>query len=391
MLSIAPSILIIVMYSIVNRHNFNVFLTMMVGFYVFVLVGSCLCIELRVYPWPVNPINPIIFTLLFILCINPFKRVSVNLSKIINCNEKLLNRFAVIYILVFLIYMLIFVPKCIETISSGSYLITYQDMRNGTIERFSDLWEKWLYYFVSRLQYPAMLVGFVYLCKGKIWRGIIMMIAAFSAVSIYAVYIVSRTVFFQIFLLISSLFIVFRSQLSKRIKTGCFIILTIMVIVITIFSVDITASRTEYVSNDLWIFNYFGRSILTYNSIVDNTCIAKDGIYFFGTQSFFTINHPSYSGHEFVPLFARMYMDFNLFGYLFIALIPLFLPRQISDIPKFYAMLWIFNTLILGVMYSNFTITEIVFAIIVYYTLKLMFKKSSVVHRVGNDIKTFRN
>lgn len=373
MASIIFCIIIVLLYLLINRKRLNIFLYYMIGFYLLVMIGSCLCITTGVYPWYVDLINILLFTLVFLFCVNPFKRISLDIGNLINIDEKMLNRFAIVYVVGFLIYLIVFVPKFIESINSGSYLILYQDMRNGNIDKFANTGEKWLYYFVSRLQYPAMLVGFVFLCKEKIKKGLGMIIAPFTAVSIYAVYIVSRTEIFQIVLLVILLFILFYKQLPKKINYSLITVLSVLIIIIMGFNADITSSRTEYKTDNLWILNYFGRSVLTFNSILEYPCTAKDGIYFFGTQHYFNISHPSYGGHEFVPTFARMYMDFGYLGFLIFILIPKVLPTKIKSIPKFYVVLWIYNTLLLGVMYSNFTISEIIFACIIYALLKVLF------------------
>lgn len=357
----------------------NVFQRILLGFFLLILLGAIGCVYYSVYPWPIKASNILVFTLLYLYCVWSYQGVNLDMSRVIVFQkESHVLIFFLAYLIGVVLYMAVFVPKAIGTFQLGDFLQSYQEMRNGTIDRFDNTIQKWLYYFAYRLNFPALIVGFNYLCDNKIAKGVSIILAAVSVVLVWAIYIVSRTEIFQIIIVLFVLFLLYRKYMPQKVLKGFSIVLLVSFAIVSFAVFLITASRTAFKSDNLWVFNYFGRSLLTFNSIMEYPVTAKDGIYFLGTQTYFNIAHPSYDGHEFVCLFGRMYMDFGWLGLLVFLSMPLFLPKKKISLPDFYMLLWIFDTILLGVMYSNFTISEIIFAILIYISLKLFFHSPSI-------------
>lgn len=288
-------------------------------------------------------------------------------------NIIMFNWFLVFYILVFIIYSYVFIPKCVDTISSGSFLMAYEELhQEGTL--YESALEKWLYYFVARLNYPALIIGFIFLCLNKGLRGTILILSAISAIGIYAVYIVSRTDIFQIVVTVALLYLLFKNSMPPKIRKATNKTLLVLAIIVIAFGIAITLSRTEFKDDNLWFFDYFGRSVLTFNSLMEYPAVHKDGINFFGTLTSFSIAHPSYTGKEFIPLLGRFYVDFGYLSFFLFLIIPLCLPRKVETISSFYVVLYLFITVILGNMYSHFTFSETVFALIIYFMLYIAFR-----------------
>lgn len=374
MFAVLLSIFTTIIFWLYFRKKTNVFQNIMLGFYLIILMGSIGCIFYDVYPWYVSSLNLMVFTVLTLYCVWSFEGMKLDMNRVINYqNEVGIGWFFYIYIIGVVVYMFVFIPKCMETIETGSFLAAYQEMRDDSISRFDSSSQKWLYYFVSRLHYLALIIGFNYLCKRHAIKGATIIIAAISSIMVWAVYIVSRTDIFQIIVITFTLYTLYRKYIPKKTLRRINIALITAAAIIVAVNVLITLSRIEYKTDNLWVFNYFGRSVLTFNSIMEYPAAMKDGVYFLGTQTVFSINHPSYGGHEFVPVFARMYMDYGWFGFVVFLFLPIIIPKRRIALPEFYVILWIFNTMLLGIMYSNFTISEIVFALLIFTALKLYF------------------
>lgn len=378
MIGVLLSILIVTFYWLGTFKKSNVFQHIMLGFYLGVSFGAIGCIGYKVYPWYVNPINILVFTILYLYCVWSFNSVKLDMKRVIYYQNKIgIGWFYYIYLLVCVIFFFVFIPKCIETLSTGSFLLAYEELRESGIDRFDSSAQKWLYYFVSRLQYPALIIGFNYLCTNRVKRGVIIIFAAVSSIFVWAIYVVSRTDIFQLVVIVFILYILYKNYIPHKVLRGINVGLTVIASIVITGFILITLSRTEYKTDNLWIFDYFGRSLLTFNSVMEHPAVIKDGTYFWGTQTHFSIGHPSYGGHEFVSLFARMYMDFDWLGFVPFLFMPLLLPRKRIALPELYLLLWIFNTLLIGVMYSTFTFTEIVFALLIFSMLKIYFSSPS--------------
>lgn len=347
---------------------------LLLGFFLLIMVGACCCVYYKVYPWPVNFFNILYYTLFSLLCIISFSKVNIDMNSLLHKqNVIMFNWFFIFYIIGFIIYSYIFIPKAIETISSGSFLIAYEELRqDGNL--YGSTLEKWLYYFVSRLNYPALIIGFIYLCLNKGLRGTILILSAISAIGIYAVYIVSRTDIFQIVVIVAVLYVLFKNSIPSKVRKATNKTLLVLAITVIAFGIAITLSRTEYKDDNLWFFDYFGRSVLTFNSIMEYPIVHNDGLNFFGTLTSFSIAHPSYTGKEFIPLLGRFYVDFGYLSFFIFMIIPLCLPRKVETISSFYIVMFIFITVILGNMYSHFTFSETVFALIIYIILYFAFR-----------------
>lgn len=375
MFSLIFCIALVVLYGLINRKRLNVFMVYLIGFFIVILIGSCLCITTRVYPWYINPVNILVFTTLYMFCTNQFKYVKFNPQTIVySVSEYKLNLFSVVYLIGFFVFLVVFVPKCIDSIMSGSFLIQYEELRKGQMDVFESTAEKWIYYFVSRLQYPAMIVGFIYLCKSQYFKGLTMIIASFTGIAVYAIYIVSRTDIFQVVLLLTILFIIFRQCIPRKTKKVLVITMLICLGIILFFGIAISLSRAEFKPDNLWILNYLGRSILTFNSIMEHPATIK-GVYFLGTQTYFSIAHASYTGSEFIPLFGRFYLDFGWLGFVPFLFFRFYLPTKRIGIGQLYLILWLYNNLLLGILYCHVTLSEIVFLILIYFSLNIFFKK----------------
>lgn len=352
------------------------------------MVGACCCVYFKVYPWPVNFFNILYYTAFSLLCIISFSKVNIDMNSLLHKqNIIMFNWFLVFYVLIFIIYSYVFIPKCVETISSGSFLIAYEELhQEGNL--YSNALEKWLYYFVARLNYPALIIGFIYLCLNKGIRGTVLILSAILAIGIYAIYIVSRTDIFQIVVTVALLYILFRSSMPPKIKKAVNKTLLVLAIIVISFGIAITLSRTEFKDDNLWFFDYFGRSVMTFNSVMEYPVVHKDGLNFFGTLTSFSIGHPSYTGKEFVPLLGKLYLDFGYLSFFLFLLIPLCLPRKVKTISSLYVVMYIFITVLLGNMYSHFTFSETVFALIIYFILYFAFrpKREKIINSSAFDI-----
>lgn len=370
MAAVFLSLFVVLLYTCTNIRKFNALLGYLIGFYFIVLVGAVLCVKFDVYTWYVNPFNLLLFTFVYLFSANQFKYIKINPEKLIHRNAKNLDIFFYIYILAASAYIYFALPECIDNIRSGDYLILYEDIRSGTIDKFSGTIEKYLYYIVSAFNYPALIIGFIYLCKGETKKGICLLCIGVMVIVLHSARIISRTDLFQIAVVTSLLYFIWCKSLPVKIKrTLKAIILPIAIILLFLFFA-ISISRSAYKADYSWVLNYLGRSPLTFNSILEYPIAKHQGVYFLGTLDSFSLNHPSYTGKEFVPLLGRMYIDFGFIGLFVFLLIPLFLPKHPVGVSELYVIIYIFNTVLMGILYSNFVLIPLLLAIIVYIILK---------------------
>lgn len=386
MISLLINIIFIVFIYIINKKRMNVFTFSLLGLYVAILLGSIGCVYYRVYTWDINFINITLFTLLYLLCICPFFIYNKNLriQNLTVPSDYKLNIFTYFYIFASIVYIYLSFKVAYNNYLNGDYLAVYEDMRHGNLEKFSSFSEKYTYYIVYHFQYVALIVGFTYYIKNSFWKGTLLIGFSSIAMLLYAIVIVSRTDLFQVVLMLGVCFIFFRPALPTKISKKLIGTITVVGGLFIIIFLLISISRAAYKSDSLWIYNYFGRSILTFNSFMDYMIQSSSTkTFFFDSEASFEIHHSSYTGHEFLALFTRLYSDFDVFGFVLCTL-PLFLypKKRILKIANLFVILLLYRIVILGLMYSSFQFQSSICFLLVYIVTLLWFNgKLSPIHK----------
>lgn len=368
------SIFVTLLYTCANARRFNVLLIYLISFYLIILVGATLCIKFDVYTWYVNPLNLLLFTVIYLFSANQFKKVNINTGILTRGNTRSLDTFFYFYIFIAIAYISIAVPEFLANISSGDYREVYYEVRESDDEHFASLWEKYLYILSSKFQYPALIGGFVYLCNNKVNKGVSLLLAAVAVSIVYAGCTVSRTDLFQIIVALSLIYFIWRSSLPDGIRRLIATTIVPVAIIIFLLLAAISISRSMFETDYSWILEYLGRSVLTFNSILEYPVAPHEGLNFLGTLESFSINHPSYTGKEFVPLLSRMYIDFGVAGFFVFILVPLCLPKHPMKVADYYLILYIFFAAFMGLMYSMVNLIQIIQTLCVFIILKYIFR-----------------
>lgn len=364
----------VLLYISANSNRFNVFLIYLISFYLIVLIGAALCIKFDVYTWYVNPFNLSIFTLIYLFSANQFKKVKIRTEELVQRTVRL-DAFFYFYVSIAIAYIIIALPTFVANISSGDYFELYYEVRESDNESFGSVYEKYLYILSKKFQYPALIVGFIYLCKNNVNKGALLLSVTVVSSFAYSICVVSRTDLFQILVSFSLIYFLCRKLLSCKIKKLMKrIIVPIGGIVILVFIIVISASRSMFESDFSWILEYCGRSILTFNSILEYPVSSRVGLNFLGTMDTFSINHPSYTGKEFVPLLSRMYIDFGIVGLLVFLLIPICVPKRPRKVADYYLIIYIFFAVFIGILYSTINLIQLIQTFFVYIMLRFIFK-----------------
>lgn len=368
------SIFIVLLYVCSNFRRFNVLLIYLISFYLIILIGAILCIKYDVYTWHVNPFNLLLFTLIYLFSADQFKKVNIDAEILIRKKTGNLDAFFYFYIFIAIAYIAIAVPGFIANISSGDYMEVYYEVRESDDEPFVSIWEKYSYILSSKFQYPALIAGFIYLCKGKANKGVCLLLSAVAVSIVYSICIVSRTDLFQIIVALSLIYFLWRRYLPDKIRRAIATTIVPIAIVILVLFIAISASRSMFEDDFSWILEYIGRSVLTFNSIMEHPVAPHDGMNFLGTLESFSINHPSYTGKEFVPLLSRMYIDFGVAGLFIFLLVPLCLPKHPVRVADYYLIVYIFFAVLMGVLYSTVNLIQLIQTLCVFIILKYMFR-----------------
>lgn len=368
------SLFIVLLYTCLNIKKFNVFATILITFYVVILIGALLCISCGIYTWYVSPFNLLLFSILYLFSANYFKKVKINTDVVLKRNVFYLNLFFWSYILIAILYIIIALPKAINNIISGDYLALYYDVRDNESLRFSSSIEKYIYILVSKFNYPALITGFIYLCKNKTSKGLTILIVAVISIIVYSVSIVSRGSMVELLVGLTAIYCIWRNSLPIKIKRCIKVVITPIIGSIFVFFIAITISRTVFYTDYSWILEYIGRSVLTFNSILEYPIVPHHGMYFLGNIDSFALYHSSYTGHEFIPLFAKMYIDFGIIGLTFIIFLPLCVPKRPTSVADIYLTVYFFITILIGLLYSGFNLIQIIQTTIIYVFLKFVLR-----------------
>lgn len=259
-------------------------------------------------------------------------------------------------------------------------------MKRGNIEKFSSMFEKYTYYIVYHFQFIALIVGFIYLIKNQLFKGAVLILTSTLAMLLYSIVIVSRNDLFQVILIIGVCLILFKKAIphiiyKKIIKAVC-----IVGFVFMLFLILISVSRAAYKTDSTWLFEYCGRSVLTFNSFMDYMIHpSNDRTFFFNSDASFAIEHPSYTGTEFLSIFTRLYSDFSYLGFGFCLLTILLYPKSRTlSIADLFIILLIYRIVTIGLMYSTFQFGSMMCFLAVYIMTSLWF------HRTGETVSHYK-
>ena len=359
-----------------NRRDNNVFINIFFIFNSVILLGSCLCVYYKVYIWDINPFNIFVFELFYAIGMSFFKGNSFNLQHIANqIVLKKLNRYYFIpYLILFFVFLYIFLPKCFG-MNPDDYHAIYEELRHGDTEKFNNSIEKLVNYLIVGFNVPTLIISFAYLAYNEKIRGSILLCSGISTIIINAVYTVSRADLVNLGIIVFLIFSLWKPYLNNKLNKYLVYIFAISSIILISFGVIITISRAAFKTDNLWILDYFGLSPLTYNSVIEYNYSYKGGLYFLGNMESFMSSQPNFAGVEFMPLIARFFVDFSVFGPVILLIITkLIKPKNVLYISDFYLTIYIYITLLFGLMYSKVQIKEVIFTMSIYYLLRFLFK-----------------
>jgi oligosaccharide repeat unit polymerase len=275
---------------------------------------------------------------LFLMILIFFRPFFINHQKIYDLfiikNEKILYVFSLIFCGSAAISIIYQLPKVLENIESGDWLLIrdtlyYDDefkLYDNQIERFAKV-------FIQYFRLPATIAYFYYLsgAKKRNYRFRFFLGLAIFLPSIFtSIETAARgsLLAFLIDMLIG--FFIFKKIMSHKLKKRIYFSGAIVLIIIISFSMAVTISRFGEINQSSSVFYYFSHSFMSFNyGVADSIHSFANGKYFF--NNFFEnkiINHSSYgihSGTSFITFVGTLYIDFGPIGTFFIALIVPFL------------------------------------------------------------------
>lgn len=363
-----------------KRKKNNILIIYFIVFASIILIGSCCCVYYKVYKWPISPFNILVFFSFYAFGMSFYKDVKIDLVGMTKKNvTKRMDRFYLCpYLILFLIFTYLFLPKCLD-MDAEQYRAVYEELRHGDMDKFENPIEKWANYIMVGLNIPTLIIGFAYLSSNSIKKGVFLLVLGVSAMIMNAVFSVSRSEFVIIGTLLFILYYLWSPAFSSKTKKYFLYTFLLLGVIMVALGIAITLSRAAFKTDNLWILDYFGLSPLTYNSVIEYDYRYTGGLYFLGQMEFFMSSQPSFEGNEFMPVIARMFVDFGVFGiFFFLLFIFIIIPRKVSTIADFYLIIYIFNILLFGIMYSKVQIKEVTFTLLIYLFLKFIFRKRKI-------------
>ena len=381
MISIAINIVLCLSFMCyVNyKGRLNVFSVCLLLFYIFVLIGSFFCLFLDLYTLNNNLYSVFIFTFQYLICVYPFVRNNYNVLDVVVPSNKRITWYYIISSLLFVFFIVSYLSRSIPILLLGNYHDVYVEMRGDDASLYLNKFEYILLQFVSYFTIPSFCVSFALISRGFLFKGgVLILLSVFSSI-IFSVFMASRTDLFQVFILLFVVYMFFRKNIQRRYVRFINIILLFVTFVLAFLGMAITLSRFENYSNDLWLFDYFGASILNYDIVFNNTIVFSNGHYFFKnfysySPYFYVKNFPDFA---FIPLCGRFFIDFKYWGILFSFLSLLFLVRKKQyTIADLFVVLTVFKIVLIGILYSEFNFSILIMNIITFVILKCVLYKS---------------
>lgn len=376
MLPLILNILIVIVVFILFFNRINIFSFSLLFFYLLILIGSVFCLLFNLYD-PLDNWNYIyLFTFQFIICIYPFLKNKYKVEDIKFPERTRIDLFYNISMLFFIGFIISYFSEFYSNLISGNYFEIYKEMRGEEVMVYSNFLEYVFLQFNSYFTIPSLCVSFVYLTKNNFLKGLSLLLVVLLSALFFSVYLASRAHIFRILILLIVLFIFFRKKMPVNIVKYLNLFLALVLIIFVSIGILISISRFENYSDNLWILDYFGASVLNYNIIVDDTVVFTNGKYLLGDNSAYFYAQ-GYIENVFLSMFSRWYIDLKYWS-IFLCFIPYFILRNNKrelDIADLTVVLTVFIILFMGVLYSQFNINIFVSNVLLYFCLKILLYK----------------
>lgn len=354
----------------------------MIVFYLLILYGAMQNILLGFYTFKVVPENICLFSTLYFICLIPFISFKPDPFSL-KFNERNALLFSKIYICISILFLLLYVPKSINTVLSGNYLDAYQAMRGDfAVDVYDNILEHIVYSLTLNFQIPALIFAFVYFSRYKLKFSFVLMLSATLPMIILSLYKASRTDLFQLVILVYLMYGYFFDTIPSKYRKWINLISFIFLLLTSFSVLAITFSRFDGKNFNDWFWYYFGESILGFNTIMEELTSFSDGKRFFlydlDSQEYVQYL-PNFRFKQFVPLFARFYIDFNYWGFL-VSLFPLiFFPRRkLNSICGVFLIFTICNYTYIGLLYSALYFGKMLFIVFQYIIFYFLFKNNKL-------------
>lgn len=371
---------LIQLYFFINKKRRNILVVINTTFQALLCVGAILYLRLGTYQYDI-----ILWPLLLFAVLNFISNYAIagsfRIDKMVIKRLNVLEILSIIYI-AFSVYFIFWKGSDALTLfNSGEYLDAYKEAHSEEISFHSNLFEQVLVNYISYLHIPVLLYGFCCLAMKRNKYGLIIILSVFISRYLWASVYSSRTILFSLLVLLLICSILFLDYLSKRTQRfiKLFAVWVIIAIVFIIFSISVSRFEGQELSE--WIYAYFGRSIVTFQDIVGTITRYSNGSIFFSyIINYLPIdNHPPVTirdtGTNFVPEFARLYEDFNIW-FVFFLLAPIIIivrnrfKRKKLFFADYYLILAYFFSLFIGNLYKTVDFIGVVMITAIYWVLR---------------------
>lgn len=367
-------------YFFFNNKRRNVIVLSNTIFQVVLCIGAVLFLEIGDYKYEVVLWPLLLFAFLNFISNYPISgRFQIDKSLI--RESKLLDVISFVFV-IFSIYFLIWKWGDFRGISeSGNYLEAYLETHSDDVVYYNTFYEQIIVNYIDYLYLPVLLYGFCCLVLKKYFYGIIVVLSVFFDRYIWATVYSSRTILFAFLVLIVVCSIIFFKSLNKKVGKIFWIIGLFLLFVVMTAIIAISVSRFEGKELSEWIYSYFGRSIITFQDVVYSLNKHSYGSTFFSyIYGLLSIDKERYViqrdiGSNFIPEFARLYADFNLWFVLFLLLpICVFVRKHFQKAKYHFADLYLiliyFVYLFIGNLYLTIDFIKMFMIVVIYQILK---------------------
>lgn len=307
--------------------------------------------------------------------------------------------FLICFIIFSIISILVYLPYIKPLLASGNWSYNRELVYSGEVSiPYTNFFEKIAMVLADYLDIPALLVAFIFLCKNeKKFIAISTILLVTSNTFLTSLYLSSRGLIFNFFVLLIGITIFFWKKLGKKDRRKIILIFFVVGFIASVYAISVTISRfsggvsSVNSSSQNSLFYYFGQAPIVFNYGVNNLDTFMHGQYslgkFFELFGITDMYNPSYLMYDwsikFYTFFGLLYIDWGTLGLIVIGILFTILlgkktKKSEIGLSDLFLVFYFYSILLRGVFVIGRTFSvEILYTLIVYIAIKIIFEKVS--------------
>jgi oligosaccharide repeat unit polymerase len=302
-------------------------------------------------------------------------------------NVQVLKRFSTVFIVFSLYFVSYTESRAWDNFNSGDWLTVRANIYDDEFKIYDNAFQWFAYAVILYFHTAAVVVFFYFLTLDGIKKAYMWLFFAAIVLPIlsWTFITASRGNLMVFFMLLIACYLVFKDGLSAKLKKWLLVGGVTFVVIVLVYSIQVTVSRFGDGEQSSSLLYYFGHSFMTFNyGVTDSISEYTGGKYFF--KRFYdllgldgTIDYACLGTHfsnSFITFVGTLYLDWGPLGTILIALIlPLIVNLIISkkqvDIAAVYLYIFYLNYLMQGVfVLPNSNSVSWIVTVFIYFALK---------------------